>query len=78
MTGGKDFMNKARCKNGHCSCMSIAAWCALNSRGVTLKLHDFCHNPECNCQKQITFTPKHFLLGGMCFKKTMRKNFQWD
>ena len=25
---------------------------------TVLKLHDMCHSPKCNCQKQITFTLK--------------------
>ena len=32
-----------------------------------------CHNPKCNCQKQITLTPKQFQLKGKGFKMTMRK-----
>ena len=32
------------------------------------------HNPKCNCQKQITFTPKQYMLGGAGFKNTMKKN----
>ena len=38
-----------------------------------LKLHDMCHNPKCKCQKQITFSPRHFQLEGNGFKKTMKK-----
>ena len=35
-----------------------------------------CHNPKCNCQKQITFTPKQFQLEGNGFKNTMKKIFK--
>ena len=31
------------------------------------------HNPKCNCQKQITFTPKQIQLEGAGFKITMEK-----
>ena len=41
--------------------MSDSAWCDLNSKGDLLKLHDTCPNKKCNCQKQIIFTPNHFL-----------------
>ena len=40
--------------------MSNAAWCDLNSKADTLKLHDICHNPRCKCQRQITFRPRKF------------------
>ena len=34
-----------------------------------------CHNPKCNCQKQITFTTKQYMLEGNGFKNTMKKIF---
>ena len=37
---------------------------------------DMCHNPKCNCQKQITFTPKQYMLEGNGFKNTMKKLFK--
>ena len=37
--------------------MSNSACCDLNSKGSVIKLQDKCPNPECNCQKVITFTP---------------------
>ena len=55
--------------------MSNQAWCDLNSRGDTLNLHDFCHNPKCKCQNQITFTPRHFQVEGAGFKNTRKKFF---
>ena len=67
-------MKKAKCKNGHCSSMSNSAWCDLNSKGDTPKLHDTCQNPKCKCQNQITFTPKQFKLEGSGFKNTLKKN----
>ena len=41
-----------------------------------LKLHDFCHNQKCKCQKQITFSPKQFQLEGGGFKNTKKKIFK--
>ena len=35
-----------------------------------------CHNPKCNCEKQITFTPKQYMLEGNGFKNTMKKLFE--
>ena len=49
-------------KLGHCSPMSNSAWFDLNSKGDILKLHDKCPNSNCDCQKQITFTPKRSSL----------------
>ena len=54
--------------------MLSSACCDLNSKGDFLKLHDICHNPKCNCQKQINFTPRQFELEGAGFKYT-NKNF---
>ena len=76
MTRREDFIKKGRCKNKHCSAMSISAWCDLNSMGDILKLHDKCPNPKCNCQKQITFSPNQFQLEGAGFKNTMKKIFK--
>ena len=54
--------------------MSNLAWCNLNSKGDILKLHDKSPNPKCNCQKQITFTPKQYMLEDVGFKNTMKYN----
>ena len=56
--------------------MSISAWCDLKKNCTNLKLHDMCHNPKCVCQKQITFTPKHFQLQGSGLKNTMKNIFK--
>ena len=49
----------------------------VNYKNCTvLKLHDMCHNPKCKCQKQITFTPKQYMLEGNAFKNTMKKTFR--
>ena len=42
--------------------MSTSAWTDLNSKGNILKLHDKCPNPECGCQKIITFTTHQYVL----------------
>ena len=69
-------MKGGKIKNNHCSSMSNSAWCDLNSKGNILKLHDKCHNPKCNCQKLITFTPHQHMLEGNGFKNTMGKMFE--
>ena len=62
------FVKNAKCTHGHQSAMSNSAWCDLNKNCTVLKLHDMCHNPKCNCQKQILFTPKQFQLEGGSMK----------
>ena len=42
--------------------MSNSAWCDLNKFCTLFQFHDMCHNPKCNCQKQITFTPRQFQI----------------
>ena len=76
MTKGEDFIRNAKCKHGHRSAMSNSAWCDLNEDCTVLKLHDMCHNSKCNCQKQITFSPRQFQLEGAGFKNTMKKFFK--
>ena len=76
MTKGEIFVRNASCKHGHGSAMSKSAWCDLYKICTVLKLHDMCHNPKCNCQKQITFTPKQYMLEGNGFKITMKKIFK--
>ena len=56
--------------------MSKSAWCDLNEIYTVLKLHDMCHNPKCNCQKQITFTPKQFQLESGSIKSKQQKKFR--
>ena len=56
MTRREDFIQSRKCKNKHCSAMTNNAWCDLNKNNK-LKLHDYCPNPNCKCQKQITFIP---------------------
>ena len=74
MTKGEKFIRNASCKHGHGSAMSNSAWCDLNKNCTVLKLHDMSNNPKCNCQKQITFTPKPHVLEGNGFKNTKKKN----
>ena len=56
--------------------MSNSAWCDLNKNCTVLKLHDFCHNPKCKCQKQITFSPNQFQLEGGSIKSKLQKIFR--
>ena len=48
--------------------MSNSAWCDLISKGDTLKTLDKRPNPECGCQKNITFTPHQYMLEGGSIK----------
>ena len=54
--------------------MSIIAWYGLDKNTI-LRLHDYCSDPNCICQKEINITPKQFQLEGNGFKNTMKKNF---
>ena len=76
MTRGQDFIKNAKCSHGHRSAMSSSAWCDLNKNCTVLKLHDFCHNPKCKCQKQLTFTPQQFQLEGGSIKSKLQKIFR--
>ena len=58
MTGAEKFKKNSKCNHGHRSAMSNFAWPDLNRNCTVLKLHEICHNPKGNCQKQLTFTPK--------------------
>ena len=60
------------CKNKHYSSMSIIVGCDINKTSI-LRLHDYCPNPNCKCQKQITFTPKQFQLEGAGLINTLKK-----
>ena len=60
MTRADNFMKNAKCKLGHRSPMSNLAWCDLNKNCTVLKLHDMCHNPKCNCQKQKLLLVNNF------------------
>ena len=55
--------------------MSNIPWCDIGNNNF-LRLHDYCPNPICTCQKQITFTPKQFQLEEAGFKNTMKKTFK--
>ena len=76
MTQGEDFIKRGRCENNHCSSTSNSAWCDLNGKGNILKVHDKRANPECNCQKIITFTPHQYMLEGGSIKSKLQKNFK--
>ena len=78
MTRGEDFIKNAKCTHEHPSAMSNSARCDLNKVFTVLKLHDFCHNPKCKSQKQITFSPRQFELEGAGFENTMKKKHLKD
>ena len=73
MTRGEDLIKDANCTHGHRSAKSNTASCDLNKNCFVLELHDICHNSKCNCQKQITFSPKQFRLEGAGYDE---KNIQ--
>ena len=68
MTRGQDFVKSGKCSHGHRSAMSSSAWCDRNKKCTVSKLHDFCQNPKCKCQKQVTFSPNNFQLEGGSIK----------
>ena len=76
MTKRENFMEKVKDKNNHCSAMSNSAWCDLNGKVDTLKLHDPLKNPLCKCQKQITFIPRQFQFEGSGFRNIMKNFFE--
>ena len=76
MTRGESFIEDGKCKLGHRSPMSNSAWCDLNKDCNNLNLHDMCHNPKCNCQKQNIFTPEHFQLEGGSIENKLQKIFK--
>ena len=53
--------------------MSNSAWCDLNKGWTVSKLHEMCHNPKCNCQKQTALTPKQFQLQVGSIKSKLQK-----
>ena len=75
MTRGEYFTENAKCKHGHRSAISNSAWCDLNKNCTVLKIHDMCHNPKCNCQKQIIFTAREFQFEGGSFKSKLQNFF---
>ena len=50
--------------------MSNLSWCGLNNKGNLLNIDDICPNPNCKCQKQITFTASYFQLEWAGFEPT--------
>ena len=73
MTKGESFAGNAECRHGHRSAMSNSAWCDLNKNCTVLKLPDMFLNPKFNCQKQINFIPKQYMLEGNGFEITSKK-----
>ena len=56
--------------------MSNSAWTDLNFKGNILNLNDKCPNPNCGCQKIITFTPHQCILEGGSNKSKLQKIFR--
>ena len=76
MTRTGNFIESAKCTHGHRSVMSNSAWCDLKKICTVINLHDMCHNPKCNCQKQTTFTSKQFQLEGGAINIKFQKIFK--
>ena len=76
MTRGEGFIKNAKSTHGHISAVSNSGWCDLNKNCSVLNFHDFCHNPKCKCQKQITFSPNQFQLESAGIKNTMKKIYK--
>ena len=72
MTRGQNFIQNAKCSHGHRPAMSNSAWCDLNRKNI-LRLHDYCPNSNCKCQKQITSTPKQFQLESGSIKSKLQE-----
>ena len=75
---GQKYQKSAKCKNKKSSPMSNLSWCDLKYKANLLNVNDMCPNPKCNCQKQITFTPRQFQFKGAGFKKTRKKFFKFS
>ena len=75
MTRAENFFKNAKCTHCHRSAVSNSAWCDLKKNCTVSKLHDMCRNPNCNCQKEIIFTPKQFQLENGSIKCKLQKNF---
>ena len=56
--------------------MSNSAWNDLNTKGGILKIHDFCSNSKCKCQKQTTFTARQFQIEGGSIKNKLKSIFR--
>ena len=50
--------------------------CRNLNKNNKLRLHDSWPNPNCKCQKRITFTLKQFQMEGACFKNGKEKIFK--
>ena len=70
------FQKRGKCVHNHCSPLSNSAWTDLNKDNSILKLHDMCANKNCNCQKQLTFTPRQNMLEGGSIKSKLKKIFK--
>ena len=71
------FQKRGKCIHGQYSGLSNSAWTDLNKNNSILKLHDTCANKNCNCQKQLTFTPRQYqMLEGGSIKSKLKKIFK--
>ena len=85
-TREQELDQKGKCQKNLKSPISNRNWYDINTLGVIPKLYKMCLNPECKCQKQLTFPPRQNQLKKMVLKtntnknsgdqKTLGKNFQ--
>ena len=54
----------------------IFVYCALNNDGTVLKLHDMCDRSGSKRQKQLTISPKQYMLEVGSIKCTLTKIFK--
>ena len=62
--------------------MSHQAWCDINCNCDTLNFHDMCGRNGYKCQKEITFTPRQYMLKSSGFEIKLQDFFgykkAWD
>ena len=54
-------MKEGKCKNKHCSVMSVQARTDLNNDCTVLKLHDLCGKKGYISQKQLTIHARRWI-----------------
>ena len=65
---GETFLKSAKSQINHSSPMSNSAWCDLNSKGDTFKLHDVCH-PSCKFRSKLLLHQTKFSWKDLDLKK---------
>ena len=76
MTTGEDFQKKAKCEHGFCSPVSNLPWIDLKNDCEVLKLHDVCGKRGCKCKKQLSSSPRQYMLESDGFGKNLQNVFE--